>query len=746
MKLSLLSFILLNGFTLFSQGEDIGPLISNPYINNTSDSKDKNNLKSNTGTFDSTFMYYSDTLDLPFFDDFSKNHFQQYNASYTDPGVTSDEKYHLLDNSSLLPLPSDIKYTSQITYKRTYSIDNLSFTDEYLNSIPVKIGNLATYPVNYVTTNVYPAYHIYDSLGVQNDISDTIWMTDPDVVQDSATQFFYTLNDPNSFWLDSYAYHNYRYAINPWSIGVATLDGLDENGKAYLIGSTSNNYGDYLTSKPIDLSALTASDSVYFSFLYQPGGFGDQPETGDSIVLEFYSDDLDTWNRIWSDSGFVSDEFNVGHICITNAQYFKKGFQFRFKNYGNLSGGFDHFNIDYIHLRALSGQQDTLFKDFAWVYPISSLLKDYTSVPWDHYKNNFTGKMSDQVNLVIRNSSNIQENNSTNGQVKIDYNGSNEGVFTITGNSLSDGQLNYAPRTTYSTYHDLSGGYHYDETKTGTKANFDITGIASSLFPNFNQNDSTFSTQVFENYYSYDDGTAEVAYGTTGVQSRLAVKFDPYESDSLIGIMTNFVESGNDVSNKLFLLTVWDNNNGIPGNVLYKDSIFFPRTPEYENGVNNFHTYYFDQPSKVKVKVNGTFFIGWQQFDSDRLNIGFDKNLINSDKNFYSLDGGFTWSASQIPGTIMIRPVFSTAMDLELSLNENDFETTDFSIYPNPSNDLINIQVNRGQYHGCELYNLQGKLILESNETTLDISNNPDGIYFIKIKNTNHILYKVIKY
>lgn len=748
MKLFLFVLMILNGTFVFSQGEETGPLISNPYIKNISSNALKNNLKSSTGTFDSTFIYYSDTLDIPFFDDFSKNKFQQYDTDFSDPGVTFDKKFHLLDNTTLLPLHPDSTYTTQVTYRRTYSIDNLTYTDENFAPKQIKIGSLSTYPVNYTTINVYPPYYIYDSLGNPDDLSDTAKITNPDIVQDSATQFFYTLNDPNAYWLDSYAYHNYRYAVNPWSIGVATLDGLDENGRAYLIGSTANNYGDYLTSKPIDLSTYTASDSVYFSFLYQPGGFGDQPETSDSLVLEFYSDDLDIWNRVWSDSGFISNDFKVGHICLTNAQYFNDGFQFRFKNYGNLSGGFDHFNIDYVHLRSLSGQQDTLFKDFAWVYPISTLLKDYTSVPWDHYKNSPDGKMSDEVNLVIRNGSNIPENNSTNGQVKIDYQGLNESIFTIPGNALSGGSLNYAPRTTYSTLHDLSGGYEYDENKLGTKASFDITGVASSLFPNFNGNDSTFSQQVFENYYSYDDGTAEVAYGTIGAQSRLAIKFEPYESDSLIGIMTNFVESGNDVSNKLFLLTVWDNNNGIPGNVLYKDSIFFPRTPQYGDGINNFYTYYFDQPDEVKVKVNGTFFIGWQQFDMDRLNIGFDRNLINNDKTYYSLDGGTTWINSTVQGTVMMRPVFSTAMDPEfLGIQENDSpKINDFTIYPNPTNDIINIRMNQGQYHGCELYNLQGKLIHESNDTSLDLSNYPSGVYFIKVNKTNNTLYKVIKY
>ena len=55
----------------------------------------------------------------------------------------------------------------------------------------------------------------------------------------------------------------------------------------------------------------------------------------------------------------------------------------------------------------------------------------------------------------------------------------------------------------------------------------------------------------------------------TGAQARLAIKYDAYESDSLVGMYIHFVPTVEDVSNKLFLLTVWDNNNGFPGNVLF---------------------------------------------------------------------------------------------------------------------------------------------------------------------------------
>lgn len=744
MKLVIFFLILFNSLAVFCQGEEIGELKSNPYINRRTDKKLK---EKSLSTFDSTFIFIPDTLSLPFFDEFSKNKFQKYAADFTDVGITSIKKYKLIDNITENPLPTNSVFTTQVTYKRTVGIDNLTHTDVPFIAKQIKIGNLSTYPVIYTKTDVYPAYYITDSLSVENDIPDTTWNTETDVIrQDSAVQFFKEIDDSNSLWLDNYVYHNYRFAKNPWSIGVATFDGLDEYGKAYELGNSIINYGDFLTSKPLDLSPYTTADSIYFSFLYQAGGFGETPDSTDSLVLEFYSKDIDQWKWIWSTKGFSNDSiFKIGHIAITDDQFLKKGFQFRFKNYGTVSGGFDHFHLDYIHLRALSGHQDTLFKDFSWVYPINSLLKDYTSVPWDHYKNTSSNKMSDKVGIVIRNGSNIAENNSIPASVNVHYSNVSEGSFAITGSSLSAGLLNYQPRTNYATFHDFSTGYQFDKLKSGSHQTYEISGVIGSQFPNYSPNDTMFSQQFFGNYYSYDDGTAEAAYGVVGAQANLAVRFEPYESDSLLGIMTNFVESGKDVSKKLFLLEVWSDNNGKPGTILYKDDIFFPRTPQYAEGINNFHFYRFKDDQKIKV--DGPFFIGWRQINVDRLNIGFDRNTNSKNKTFYSLNNEASWISSSVEGTAMIRPVFSTSMDAELGVKEVDFSMNHLIIYPNPTSKSITIRPSETeQYKGIDVFNIQGTPILSSNELHIDLSDYPSGIYFLKTKGEHSQTYKIIKY
>ena len=134
-------------------------------------------------------------------------------------------------------------------------------------SLNVTENNLTIYPPVGTPISLYPPYYIYDTVGVQ-DQSDTIWISNPAYTQDSATVFFQTIEDSTKIWIDRMAYHNMRYGFNPRSLGVATFDGLDEDGYPYQFGSAVTNYGDRLTSKCINLSNYNAGDSLYFSFLY----------------------------------------------------------------------------------------------------------------------------------------------------------------------------------------------------------------------------------------------------------------------------------------------------------------------------------------------------------------------------------------------------------------------------------------------------------------------------------------------
>lgn len=747
--LTFLIFTLLFVNASYSQTDGEGVM---PITHNVDLMAKKTNFQTKSGTsIDSTFVYTVDTLTLPLFDDFSKNNIQQYNANYSDPGVTSSMFYRLKDGNGIV-LPAGTVYTTQQTFRKTYDINTSQATVTNFPSISVKVGSLLNYPVTYQTVTVYPAYYIFDTVGVA-DVPDTIWLVGPDVYQDSARVFFAHTSDGSKFWIDDNAYHNYRFAVNPWSIGVMTFDGIDRNGYPYQMGTSLSGDADFLTSKPINLASNSAVDSVYMTFLYQKQGFGDAPESTDSLILEFYDVTAQVWRWQWSTSGGMTSEFKVAQIPIKNPAYFTDAFQFRFKNYGGLSGSLDHFHIDYVKVRTFSGYQDTLIEDFAISYPIVSLLKDFTSVPWDHYQNNLAGKMSTEVPLTVRNSYLNGGANITSaggGKIEVSYNGTLEGTVNLNGQVIanyappSQPIPDYQPRTTYHSEHDVSA-YQFDPSKTGTQQSFNVvTSVSVPVGSNYLPNDTTYSTQYFGNYYSYDDGSAELAYGPQGIQSKLAIKYTPYEADSVIGAYIHFVPTVNDVTNKLFQLTIWADNGGVPGSVLYSDNSYNLRQPSYGYGKNAFVSYFTEDT--IKVPVSGTFYIGWKQIDAMRLGVGLDRNTDKHDKTYYSLDDGATWEQSQIEGSVMIRPIFSTTMDPELGVKMIEKPVVNVVIYPNPSNGLFYVKAsNESNIEEIKVYSIMGELILTTKDQQFDLSNHPDGIYFVKTSADLSKTYKVVK-
>jgi hypothetical protein len=401
-----------------------------------------------------------------------------------------------------------------------------------------------------------------------------------------------------------------------------------------------------------------------------------------------------------------------------------------------LSGSLDHFHLDYVHLRTLSGYQDTLFKDFAFSYPLGSLIKKYTSVPWDHFKNNPSGKMNDQTKITLHNGSNLTENNQ-NGSIKVLYEGNEQGTFILNAQTLSGGNINYGPRTTYNSLHDLSGGYVFDISKIGPQQYFDLLATASAQFPNLAQNDSTFGTQFFSNFYSYDDGTAEAAYGPTGAQARLAIKYEAYEADSLIGLRIHFVPSVNDVSGNLFLISVWGDNGGKPGNILYEDDLFFPRSPQYANFRNGFKDYYFKDT--IKVPVGERFYVGWRQLDSERLNVGLDRNIDNSVNTFYSVNNGQTWNQSSILGSVMIHPIYSTELDMQLGFDHKE-KRNFVTVFPNPSEGTMTIDMPSDQFTDAMIFSLSGSRLMAINERTFSVAGLAPGMYLLKINGVDQLV------
>lgn len=708
--------------------------------------------RSSGNTIDGLFVYNIDTLLLPspngLFDDFNKNHFQQYDAQPGDPDVTSTVYYALLqmDNS---PYPENTVFTMIPSYRINITLQPVITRDTiWFDATTVQFNNLQNYPVQYADIDVFPPYFLIDTLDLNKPAPDTVWILSNLRQQNQAEVFFVDVDEPDSWWVDHHAHWNFTRAKLPWSLGVVTFDGLKANGYPYAINTNQAGYADFLTSKPLVMN-FPAIDSIYFTFLYQPEGFGDRPEANDSLVLDFFNVTEQKWETVWKVNGSPVHDFKLVHIPITDIKFLQVGFKFRFKNFGGLSGDLDNWHIDYVRLKRQSSYTDTVFSDFAMVYPIPTLLKEYTSVPWEHYINNPTGHMSDSLLITVHNS-NLIPGNTSNGNLRVFDNGVLDQDYVMLGGLLSAPDLNYEPFTHYTSQHNLVALSNYNFPVSDPNAEnytFDYYFRASVPFPQVSiDNDTVFGQQYFANYYSYDDGSAELAYGVNGEQSRLAYQFTPIISPAdstleLVAVQMHFVPTVFDHSDKLFLLTVWGDNNGQPGAVLYEDDFFTVQSPVYIPEKNAFWHYYFKD--NQKVEVSGTFYVGWRQLDPQRLNIGFDKNTNTQNKIFYSIDLGNTWLNSSFEGSLMIRPVFSTAMDVYLGSEENELPE-DLMLYPNPASSEINFSfVREGN---IEVISSDGKLIRTVAWTAnMDISDLNTGFYIVRVTSADGQYQKIFK-
>lgn len=532
----------------------------------------------------------------------------------------------------------------------------------------------------------------------------------------------------SKLWLDKYVFINRTFAYAPPSIGVATFDGLNERGYPYnfTAAESSSAGADTLTSKPINLN-VPASDSIYFSFSYQPQGLGNPPAAKDSLVLEFKAPGTD-WNRIWSKAGSsltFKDTVNWANVkfVITNPIYLKKGFQFRFRNYATLSGSFDHWHLDYVYL--INNQKYLKeFRDFTYVYNHPSLIKTYQVMPFRQY---IQSNAKSMVVVPIRNNSKNEDNISIGYTIK-DENGTV--LFNVPVNAN-----NVKP---YSAI-----GYYKDTTELIPP--FPLMTKATSFYVETfqvitkdikSENDTLRYEQRFENYFAYDDGTAESAFSLKKANSSVAVKFQLNVQDTLSYVDIYFNPKLVDASKLTFNLMLWGDANGEPGSEIATSKL---QTPDYsKKGVNNILRYRFDAPV---VLPPGVYYTGIFQPGNIPVNIGLDLNSNNQFNTFYK-SGLDAWNTMPYAGTAILRPVFGKDTIPVVSISTISTTHDLVEIYPNPATSTLTVRSKEAGAHQLTytIIDVFGREIENKKITTpapIDVSRLENGIYFIRLQDGN---------
>ena len=536
--------------------------------------------------------------------------------------------------------------------------------------------------------------------------------------------------------------------LRPPTVGVVTLDAIDATGNLYPQASSSLFTADTLTSLPIRLDGLTSADAPVLSFYYLPGGgeddlwqrVGDAPNPQDSLLLEFFRPADSTWTLVWARGGVTVDSlvlttgFHWQYVAIpiTDSVYFDSLFQFRFRNYCSLtetakpgfSGNCDFWHLDYFFLdTGRTAAPSPLFHDVAFVDPAPSALANYRAMPACQYSPDdmaphFDMTIANLFNAILATQYSYAVVDAT-GDTLFRYDGGYENAPTfLPGERYQTAPAHAQPPITFT--------FPLATDNRPASTEYTIVHVIreGSVGDDFPSNDTVRYSQVFDNYYAYDDGTSENGYGlsSTASHSSLAYRFDLNNPDTLTALDLYFNRSADGENERVpFRITVWEaDDSGRPGSILYRDQN--NRRPLVE-GLNCYHRYLLETP----LVVNGSIFVGFEQTNNYYINLGFDRSYNTADRIYYLTSN--QWQQSILSGSLMLRPCFGIAATVGVA--EVEDSKNDILIYPNPTSDIVHV---KGLPEGSriELFDASGRRVHSNSNFQFSIFNFPNGLYLLR--------------
>ncbi len=541
--------------------------------------------------------------------------------------------------------------------------------------------------------------------------------------------------------------------INSPTINVASFDGLDSVGLPYSLEVLANGFRDTLQSQPINLDEVLAGDrnSVYLSFFYQWQGNGEAPDAADYMRLEF-KDNTGVWRSMmtintkssFDKTIFYDTIIQINDASLINASFFHDTFQFRFKNYGRESGPFDTWNIDYVYLNKGRTINDISFPDQAIASPITPLFGKYSAMPRKHF---FASPIIDSVKFDLKNL--LDRNISVDYYALAkftNYENSIPTPFTDTlvnsdGIRKSGGLMFPFERfqVQFKNLPDPDNILHFNPNADSISITLKVIASPNNPVPGdfipfapltFTDNDTVSTYFHLNDYYAYDDGTAEYSAGLTRAGNRLAYQFTRDEEipDSLAllnGFDIYFPKFGAS-SNLTVDFVIYDDVAGMPGDILYT-------IPSYQIKQTDLNVFQFVRIGEPFF-IGNKYYIGWKQPISGNVIVGLDISNNTGDKMRVYTNG--EWNVNDaVEGSLMIRPHFGKA-DIITGVTEHD---ESLQVFPNPSKGEFYI---RGKYDRMEIITITGQSISftsqqQEEDTRIAIPNPTSGLYILKIVRGN---------
>ncbi|GGG34409.1 hypothetical protein GCM10011378_08520 [Hymenobacter glacieicola] len=526
---------------------------------------------------------------------------------------------------------------------------------------------------------------------------------------------------------------NNRYPRRPPTKNVATLDGLDAQGRARgpvsFIGDA-----DSLVSQPLDLSALRASDNAYLSFFWQAGTIFGPPAPSGSRPIALYVDFLDRdqqWQQVWQlRSPGDTTNFRFKALAVNQERFFHSAFQFRFRVSGYLFSNRDAWSVDYVRLDRNRTATDSTYRDIAISRALPSALKRYTAMPVAQFNQNPTSELTDRTGTTANN---------------LDI-GPAPTPVTWTGT------LEVLPGGPSSQF--LTGGVSLDansrqEPVVGNvrTATVPLTSAPKFLRQRFRlltnetnpltqPNDTITRTTELSNYFAYDDGTAEASVtlptASTGPASYLALRFDVNQPDQIRAIRLYPVLAT--AGGRTITLNIWDDDGTGKPTVTPKATKSYTVPTSLPAG-QRFVEVAFDAP----VPVSTRFYAGYGQAASTQF-VEFGLDLNNSSPPGYLLLNALnTWSVNNTAttyrpaGALMLRPVTGSTVTGTAAPAE---VAATYQLYPNPTaGGAVQVQ---GRYVRAVTLDALGRVVWEQpaaerGQAQLTLPALAPGLYFVRL-------------
>ncbi len=545
-------------------------------------------------------------------------------------------------------------------------------------------------------------------------------------------------------WLcNSNVYVNNSLADKPLSFGVASFDGTNSKGFPYdFVTPTATGYTDTLTSRPINLVEINLLN-VLFSFYLQPAGNGEKPDKGDNFTLEF-KDDKNRWitAAIYeAETGWDKFRYQVIRLDIIGAggtyNFFHKNFQFRFFAKGRQSGAYDGWNLDYVYLGKDRNPEENFF-DMAIGTQPAYFLRDYTAMPLSHFnvKHNRFDTLKASMNSLA-NKVNVLTYKVVvkDGITKDTFGTAMDTVIAVPSNSKDLPLFGLMKRVKMPAQLKQKTKLQV-EVQMKTNETIDTYGFKTTT------NDTLASTVMLDNYYAYDDGSAEYGISFNQKFGRIAYEFEASKDDKLSSVDVMFVPLGFNLAGETFNLHIVKSLN--IGGGSNKDSTLLVQNffVTYPDSINQLKRLNLSTPVNLKA---GKFYIVIEQLADKNFAIGFDKNNDRSQKIYVNVTN--KWEQDKfIKGSLMIRPVFGATITAIEDENPKNLDNN-YNIYPNPTQNEIFIEGN--EVEKVTLVDALGQSLLEKtfefgDAKILSLNHLSNGMYFLYLQSKGKITVKKV--